>query len=125
MCRDYAIAAGPEMSGGLPGEVGAGVVSDSANRTQIEIDVAVLAPAEHGRPRKILSLGEAKWDRVMDIRHAERLRRARDLLAVKGFDTSGAVLSCFSGAGFSGDLQAAQGDEVRLIGLDQLYADGT
>src|SRR6202035_2509521 len=62
ICRDYAIAAGPEMFGGLPSEVGAGVVSDPSNRTQIEIDVAVLAPAEHGRPRKILSLGEAKWD---------------------------------------------------------------
>jgi hypothetical protein len=125
ICRDYAIAADPEVFGGLPGEVGAGVVSDPSNRTQIEIDVAVLAPAEHGRPRKILSLGEAKWDRIMDIRHAERLHRARDLLAVKGFDTSNTVLSCFSGAGFSGDLQAAHADEVRLIGLDQLYADGT
>ena len=125
ICRDYAIAADPEVFGGLPGEVGAGVVSDPSNRTQIEIDVAVLAPAEHGRPRKILSLGEVKWDRIMDIRHAERLHRARDLLAVKGFDTSNTVLSCFSGAGFSGDLQAAHADEVRLIGLDQLYADGT
>ena len=125
ICRDYAIAAGPEMFGGLPSEVGAGVVADPSNRTQIEIDVAVLAPAEHGRPRKILSLGEAKWDRIMDIRHAERLHRARDLLAVKGFDTSNTVLSCFSGVGFSGDLQAAHADEVRLIGLDQLYADGT
>ncbi len=95
ICRDYAIAAGPEMFGGLPSEVGAGVVSDPSNRTQIEIDVAVLAPAEHGRPRKILSLGEAKWDRIMDIRDVERLHRARDLLAVKGFDTSNTVLSCF------------------------------
>jgi uncharacterized protein len=123
ICRDYAIAAGPEVFGGLPGEAGAGVISDPGNRTQIEIDVVVLAPAEHGRSRKVLSLGEAKWDRIMDIRHVERLRRARDLLAVKGFDTSGTVLTCFSGAGFSGDLQAARGDEVRLIGLNQLYGD--
>jgi uncharacterized protein len=124
ICRDYAIAADPEVFDGLPGEVGAGVVSDPGNRTQIEIDVAVLGLAEHGRPRKILSLGEAKWDRTMDIRHVERLRRARDLLAVKGFDTSGTVLTCFSGAGFSDDLQAARGNEVRLIGLGQLYGDG-
>lgn len=55
----------------------------------------MLAPAEHGRPRKILSLGEAKWGRIMDIRPAERLRCARDLLAIKGFDTSNTVLSCF------------------------------
>ena len=59
----------------------------------------VLAPAEPGRPRKILSLGEAKWDRVMDLRHIERLGRARDLLAVKGFDTRDTVRSCYSGAG--------------------------
>ena len=55
-------------------------------------------------------------------RHVERLRRARDLLAVRGFDTKDTVLSCFSGAGFSPELQAAQTDELRLIGLDQLYA---
>ena len=121
ICRDYAIAADPEAFGGLPGEVGAGVVSDPANRTQIEIDVVVLAPAEHGRPRTILSLGEAKWDRPMDIRHVDRLRRARDLLAVKGFNTSGTILACYSGAGFSDDLRAAQDRDVRLIGLDQLY----
>jgi len=123
ICRDYAIAADPGVFGGLPGEVGSGVVPDPANRTQIEVDVVVLAPAEPGRPRKILSLGEAKWDRVMDLRHAGRLHRARDLLAVKGFDTRDTMLSCYSGAGFSLELQAAQSHDIRLVGLDQLYAD--
>ena len=116
-------AADPGVFGGLPGEVGSGVVPDPANRTQIEVDVVVLAPAEPGRPRKILSLGEAKWDRVMELRHVERLRRARDLLAVKGFDTRDTMLSCYSGAGFSRELQAAQSHDIRLVGLDQLYAD--
>jgi hypothetical protein len=82
----------------------------------------VLAPAEHGQPRKILSLGEAKWDRVMDQRHVDRLRRARDLLAVKGFDTRAAILACYSGAGFHPDLAARKPSDVRLIGLNQLYA---
>lgn len=123
ICREYAITADPAMFGGLPGEVGAGVVPDPANRTQIEIDVAVLAPGEHGRPRKVLSLGEANWDRVMDFRDVERLRRARDLLAVKGFDTRDTFFSCYSGAGFHPALRAAQGGEIRLVGLDQLYAD--
>jgi AAA+ ATPase superfamily predicted ATPase len=123
ICRDYAITADPGVFGGPPGEVGSGVVSDPANRTQIEIDVAVLAPAEHGLPRRILSLGEVKWDRVMDLRHVERLRRARDLLTVKGFDTRGTLLCCYSGAGFSSELRAVQGDEIHLIGLDQIYAD--
>ena len=54
ICSDYAIAAGPEVFGGLPSEVGAGVISEPSNRTQIEIDVAVLAPAEHGRPLNLV-----------------------------------------------------------------------
>jgi uncharacterized protein len=123
ICRDYAITADPGVFGGLPGEVGSGVVPDPANRTQIEVDVVVLAPAEPGRPRKILSLGEAKWDRVMDFRHVERLRRARELLAVKGFHTRDTTLSCYSGAGFSRELQAARSHDIRLVSLDQIYAD--
>jgi AAA+ ATPase superfamily predicted ATPase len=121
--RDYAIAADPAVFGGPPGEVGSGVVPDPASRTQIEIDVAVLAPAEHGRPRRVLSLGEVKWDRAMSLGHVERLSRARDLLAVKGFDTRDTVLTCYSGAGFDRELQASQRHDIRLVGLDQLYAD--
>jgi uncharacterized protein len=121
LCREYAITAGSEKFGGPPGEVGSGVVADPANRSQIQIDVAVLAPADHGHPRRVLSLGEVKWDRVMDPGHLERLRRARDLLAVKGFDTRDTVLACYSGAGFAPDLRAHAGN-VALISLDQLYS---
>jgi AAA+ ATPase superfamily predicted ATPase len=122
ICRDYAITAEPGIFGQLPGEVGSGVVSDPANRTQIEIDVVVLAPAVPGRPREILSLGAVKWDKVMDLRHLQRLRRARDLLAVKGFGTRSAILTCYSGAGFNRELTAAQGPDVQLVSLDQIYA---
>ena len=121
ICRDYAIGAGPDVFGGPPGEVGSGVVTDPARRTQVEIDVAVLAPAEPGRARKILSLGEVKWDRAMDLRHVERLRRARDLLATKGFDISDALLTFYSGAGFDPALVAARGGGIQLVGLDQIY----
>ena len=122
ICRDYAIMADPDLFGGRPAEAGAGVVADPANKTQIQVDVAVLAPAQHGQPRKILSLGEVKWDRIMDRRHVDRLRRARDLLTAKGFDTRDTVLACYSGAGFHPDLAADTAGDIRLIGLDQLYA---
>ncbi|MEU9832108.1 ATP-binding protein [Streptosporangium sp. NPDC048047] len=112
LCREYALSSDAEA-----GEVGSGVVPDPADRTQIQIDVAVLAPADHGRPRRILSLGEVKWDRVMGAEHVARLRRARDLLTAKGFDTRDTVLTCYSGAGFSTE---AAGD-VRLVTLDDLY----
>jgi hypothetical protein len=59
----------------------------------------------------------------MDLRHVERLRRARDLLAVNGFDTRDTVLTCYSGAGFERELQAGQRHDIRLVGLDRLYAD--
>jgi hypothetical protein len=124
LCREHAITAGNEIFGGPPAQVGSGVVADPANRTQIEIDVAVLAPADHGRPRRVLSLGEAKWDRVMGSDHIARLARARDLLAVKGFDTRDTVLACYSGAGFAPDLDAARDGKIALIGPDQMYAGG-
>jgi uncharacterized protein len=113
--------ASAEIFAGPAGEVGSGVVADPANRTQIEIDVAVLAPVEHGRPRRVLSLGEVKWDRVMDTGHVNRLHRARDLLAVKGFDTRDTKLACYSGAGFTPELAASRAQDITLIGLDQLY----
>jgi hypothetical protein len=83
----------------------------------------VFAPDDPGRPRKVLSLGEAKWDKVMTLGHLERLRRARDLLAVKGYDTTAARLTCYSGAGFDPELSDAARNDVgvQLIGLDALY----
>ena len=84
VCRDWALTAGAEVFGTVPGEVAAGVVADPLRRGQIQVDVAVFAPDEPGRARRVLSLGEAKWDKVVSPGHLERLRRARDLLAVKG-----------------------------------------
>jgi hypothetical protein len=106
-----------DVFGESPGAVAAGTVGDPYNRTQIEVDVAVLAREEHGRPRRVLSLGEVKWDKVMTAGHAERLRRARDLLSVKGYDTSGTVLALYSAAGFQADIPK----DVRLVGPEDLY----
>jgi len=58
----------------------------------------------------------------MDRRHVERLRRARDLLTAKGFDTRDAPLACYSGSGFHPDPEFEVPSDVRLIGLGQLYA---
>ncbi len=70
----------------------------------------------------MLSLGEAKWGEVMGVRHVERLRRARELLAGKGFDTRDTVLACYSGAGFDPELRASiSSDQVLTIGLGELY----
>jgi uncharacterized protein len=123
ICRDWAITADLEVFGQLPGEVAATVVPDPARRSQIEVDVAVLASAEPGRPRQVLSLGEVKWDKVMTSRHLDRLRRARDLLSVKGHDTSTAKLTCYSGAGFDSELlEIARTDpHVQLISIEDLY----
>lgn len=123
ICRDWALFCGEDVFGSVPGEVAAGVVADPLRRGQIQVDVAVFAPDDPGRPRRVFSLGEAKWDKVMNLGHLERLRRARDLLAVKGYDTSATRLACYSAAGFDRELSdlAAADPVVQLIGLDRLY----
>lgn len=124
ICREWAAGVGEDTFGDLPAEVTAGSVTDPGGRGQIEVDVAVLGPGLPGEPRRVLSLGEAKWGDVMDSRHVDRLRRARDLLAVKGYQTERTVLACYSGEGFSDGLVALAGREPRilLVGLDRLYA---
>ncbi len=126
LCRDFALSAGESLYGGFPSEVGSGAVNDSANRAQIEIDVAVLAAQEPGRPRRILSLGEVKWGEVMSHHHVARLARARDLLGVKGYDVQDTVLACYGGSGFTDELRSSAAEDARilLIGLDRLYSNG-
>jgi uncharacterized protein len=123
ICRLFAAGAGADLFSGPVGEVGSGVVNDAANRSQIEIDVAVLAPAEPGRPRRLLSLGEVKWGAVMDGGHARRLARAADLLS-STYDTAGCVLGCYSGAGFTDDLRSAKDPRLALITLNDIYSYG-
>jgi AAA+ ATPase superfamily predicted ATPase len=124
LCREFAISAAADTFGGLPGEVGSGIVADPARRSQIEVDVVVLAPAVPGEPRRILSLGEAKWGETIDGRSVERLRRARELLADKGYDTRDTVIACYSGVGFSAGLaDVARHDRLLTVGLDDLYAE--
>lgn len=123
LCRDWAWHGLAEWTD-IPGEVASTTVTDPARRAKIEIDVAVLSPAWPGERRKALALGEAKWSKVMGLRHLERLRRARDLISAQGrLDTTGTLLLCFSGAGFDDDLrQEARVDpRVVLVDLETLY----
>jgi hypothetical protein len=122
ICRDWALLA-DDVFAEPPAQVGSGVVADPANRTQIEIDVAVLAAEAPGEPRRVLSLGEAKWGRVMGLRHLQRLIRARELLTQQGIDASGATMVCYSGAGFDDELRAAATEkpDVLLVDPARLY----
>jgi uncharacterized protein len=120
LCRSFARQAGSGLFGAPVGEVGSGIVNDPANRSQIEIDVAVLASPEPGRPRRLLSLGEVKWGQVMTAQHTARLARARDLLA-GSFDVSDCALACYSAAGFSADLRSAAGPGLILVSSGDLY----
>jgi hypothetical protein len=87
------------------------------------VDVAVLSAGAPDSPRRVLSLGEAKWGEVMGLGHLDRLRRARDLLSVKGYHAADAVLACYSGTGFSAELRAVGGSNpsVLLVDLERLY----
>jgi uncharacterized protein len=117
LCRDYALAAPPGTFGGLPGTVGSGVVTDPVRRESLEIDVVVLASPVPGRPQRVLSLGEAKLGRIMGGRDLQRLRRAAEVLAGRGYDTADTVLACYGGAGFEPGLEQAL-----LVGPEALYA---
>ncbi|MPZ25652.1 MAG: ATP-binding protein [Micromonosporaceae bacterium] len=122
LCREYALDVDDGSFGGTPGDVVAGTVADPERRSQIQLDVVVFAPAVPGEPGRILSLGEAKWGEAMTGRHLDRLRRARNLLALKGYDTDQAVLACYGAGGFGEDLQtAARRREATLVSLSDLY----
>jgi hypothetical protein len=87
------------------------------------VDVAVLSAGAPDSPRRVLSLGEAKWGEVMGLGHLDRLRRARDLLSAKGNHAADAVLACYSGTGFSAELHAVarSNPRVLLVDLERLY----
>ena len=118
LCRDWAAHSGEDVFGGFPSEVAATVVPDPVNRTQVQVDVAVLSAATPEEPRRVLSLGEAKWGEVMGLGHLDRLRRARDLLSVKGHHAGDAVLACYSGAGFTPELTAVAASDRRVLLVD-------
>jgi hypothetical protein len=123
LCREWATQAGEEVFAGVPAEVAGTAIPDPGNRTQIQVGVAVLSAGTPEEPRRVLSLGEAKWGEVMGLGHLDRLRRARDLLSVKKHRAADALLACYSGAGFTPELTAtaAADPHVLLVDLNRLY----
>jgi len=93
------LSLGADVFGAVPGEVAAGVVADPLGRGQIQVDVAVYAPDEPGHPLRVLSLGEAMWDKVMNAGELERLRRPASCSSFRGYDTAQTRLTCYSGGG--------------------------
>jgi uncharacterized protein len=83
----------------------------------------VFSPAERGGPRRVLSLGEAKWGKTMTLADIDRLRRAAHLLERRGYDTSTTRLTCYSGTGFDEHLRvaAAEDERIHLVELAHLY----
>lgn len=124
LCRAFTLESGYTLFAEPPSEVGSGTVNDPANRTQIEIDVVALAAQESNHPRRIVSLGEAKWGETIGHHHLQRLATARDLLRLKGYDTGSTVLTLYGGAGFTDELTAAAAtdDRILLVSLDRLYS---
>ncbi|MFF1815647.1 ATP-binding protein [Streptomyces sp. NPDC058251] len=122
LCREWVSwHAEPDTFGGLPIEVTSGTVADPVARTSHEVDVVVRGAVgqDHGI---LLSIGEAKWNKVMDVRHLDRLRHILGLLTARGIDTSHTRPACYSGIGFTPDLQrAAERGEVVLVDLKRLY----
>jgi AAA+ ATPase superfamily predicted ATPase len=124
LCRAFTLESGDTLFTEHPSEVGSGTVNDPASRSQIEIDVVALAAQQSNGPRRILSLGEAKWGEIIGHHHLQRLATARDLLRLKGFGTEDTVLTLYGGAGFTEELTAtaATDDRILLVSLDRLYS---
>jgi len=81
LCHEWvAWHAEPDTFDGLPIEVASGTVPDPTARTSHEVNVVVRGAVgqDHGI---LLSIGEAKWNKVMNVSHLERLRHILGLLA--------------------------------------------
>lgn len=122
MCRDWAVGyADPGVFGEALATALHGSPAHPPPDAAPAAEVVVRGPAGE-RPGALLSVGLARWDEVLDVTHLERLRRLIAHLAAHGEDTARTRPACYSGAGFTPALRAAEADgEVLLVGLDRLY----
>ncbi|SEQ04700.1 AAA family ATPase [Streptomyces radiopugnans] len=125
VCRDWASGyAGSGVFGEAPATALHGSPAHPPPDAAPAAEVVVRGPAGE-RPGALLSVGLARWDEVLDVAHLERLRRLIAHLAARGEDTARTRPACYSGAGFTPALRAAEADgEVVLVGLDRLYGGG-
>ncbi|MGW7405945.1 hypothetical protein ACWGI9_19785 [Streptomyces sp. NPDC054833] len=124
ICRDWALHfADPDAFSARPRSVAHGSVPDPTHPGGTDLAAEVVVRGYGGmRNGSLLSVGLARWDAVMDLDHVERLRRLLDLVSDRGEDVTHTRPACFSGAGFSPALRAAEAQgQVILVDLDRLY----
>ena len=108
---------------GFPSRVEPGTVNDPVSKKTVQVDVVAHGPDRDDRDT-LLAIGEVKWNETMGLGHLDRLRHIRGLLTAKqrrGAAT--ARLLCFSGAGFTPDLEqeAVHAGDVQLLAPADLY----
>ncbi|MFJ9863852.1 ATP-binding protein [Streptomyces sp. NPDC101165] len=124
ICRDWALHfSDPDAFGGRPRSAAHGSVANAAHPDGPDVAAEVVVRGHGGvRNGTLLSVGLARWDEVMDVDQVERLHRLLGLLSDRGEDVTHTRPACYSGAGFSPALRAAEAQgQVVLVDLDRLY----
>lgn len=100
--------------GGTPQAVGPSVIGDPSLRRELEIDVV----ATQGK--RVLAIGEAKWQDPVGLAVLAQLERRRELLGARGEETR---LLLFAGGGFDRELRAVakKRSDLELVDLERLY----
>ncbi|MGW7789902.1 hypothetical protein [Streptomyces tricolor] len=101
LCRDWAKNyADQAVFGAQPATAAHGSLLDPEQRPgpDAEADVVVRGRAD-ARTGPLLSVGLARWDEAMDLRHLAHIRRLLTLLAAHGEDVTHTRPACHSGGG--------------------------
>ena len=122
LCREWTLDYAADRFGEWPTQVSAGTVNDPAGQE----NHPGRCRGDRAPRRRATAVAD---DRRVQVERGYGLRSPGAAAARPGpdhqeqpVDTRGTRLACFSGAGFSADLETAAGaGEVDLIGLDELY----
>ncbi|MFF4096212.1 hypothetical protein ACFYYY_20755 [Streptomyces sp. NPDC001834] len=121
VCRDWAAGyADWSALGADHVTVSHGSLSDPSATTGLDAEV-VVRRRDGLLSGPLVSLGLARWNTRMDIRHLQHLRRILDRLEPLG-DTGRVRPALYGASGFSPELHAAHArGEVMLVDLERLY----